>query len=161
MVLCYNDYVTYTTIAKGGTFMKFIPYLAFEGNAEEAINFYSDAIGGEASNIMLYKDLPPSAGMPPTPDDYVDKILHASFIVKGAELYLSDMFPGSKVTKGNVVEVNIDFDTEEELRNAFDKLAIGAKISMPVDNVFWGSIFGSLTDKFGVGWSLNYSLPQE
>lgn len=141
--------------------MRFIPYLAFEGNAQEAIDFYTDALGGEVSNVMRYKDLPPTEGMPPTPDDYLDKILHASFIVKGAELYVSDMFAGSKVTKGNVVEINIDYDTEEELRSAFNKLAIGATITMPVDKVFWGSIFASLTDKFGVGWSLNYDLPQE
>lgn len=141
--------------------MRFIPYLAFEGNAEEASNFYADALGGEVSNVMRYKDLPPSSDMPPTPDDYLDKILHGSIIVQGAELYFSDLFPGSKVTKGNVVEINIDYDTEEGLRKAFDKLALGGDISMPVDKVFWGSIFGSLTDKYGVGWSLNFDLPEE
>lgn len=141
--------------------MKFIPYLTFEGNAEESSNFYADALGGEIQGIMRYKDSPPMQGMPPTPDDYMDKILHGSLNVNGEILYFSDAFPGSEVTSGNTVEIHIDYDSEDQLRKAFDKLKIGGEVIMPVDKMFWGSVFGSLKDKFGIGWSLNYDLPQE
>lgn len=141
--------------------MKFVPYLSFEGNAEEAINFYLDALGGQVTGIMRYKEAPPSEGMPPTPDDYMEKILHGELNVKGEPLYFSDNFPGMKVTKGNIVEINISCDSEEELRDIFDKLVVGGEVRMPVDKMFWDSVFGSLIDKFGIGWSLNYALPQE
>jgi len=141
--------------------MKFIPYLTFEGNAEESINFYADALGGKIEGIMLYKDAPPGEGMPPTPDDYMDKILHGSLNINGEVLYFSDAFPGSEVISGNTVEINIACDSEEQLREIYNKLVIDGQVLMPVDKMFWGAIFGSIKDKFGIGWNLNYDFPQE
>lgn len=138
--------------------MKFAPYLSFEGNAEEALNFYLDAFRGEIQSIMRFSDMPVEEGAPQTPEEYMNKVLHASLLIGDAILYLSDTFPGGTVTKGNNVEINIAPANEEELRRIFDKLAVGGIVSMPVAEMFWRSLFGSLTDKYGVGWSLDLEL---
>lgn len=138
--------------------MKFVPYLSFEGNAEEALNFYLDAFRGEIQGIMRFSDMPVEEGAPQIPEEYMNKVLHASLLIGDAILYLSDTFPGGTVTKGNNVEINIAPANEEELRRIFDKLAVGGTVIMPVAEMFWGSLFGSLTDKYGVGWSLDLEL---
>ena len=138
--------------------MKFVPYLSFEGNAEEALNFYADALDGKIKGIMRYSDLPSGEDAPPIPDTYKDKILHATLGIGDEVLYLSDTFPGAPLTQGNMVDINIAPASEEELRRVFDKLVVGGKVDMPVDKMFWGSIFGSLTDKYGIGWSLDFEL---
>ena len=141
--------------------MKFIPYLTFEGNAGEAIQFYADALGGEIVNMITYKDAPDDALGFPIPDNYLDNIMHCALNVRGETLYFSDAFPGMSVTKGNGIEILIACVTEEELRNTFDKLMVDGEVTMPVEETFWGSIFGSLTDKYGIGWSLEHELPKE
>lgn len=140
--------------------MKFIPYFAFQGNAKEAIDFYIDALDGELASVMLFNEMPPSEDMP-IPEGFGDKIMHAEVTVNGEYLYFSDMFPGQNVTKGNSLEINIDCDSEEQLRSMYEKLSVGGTVTMPLDKQFWGSLFGSVTDKYGFGWSLNYTLPQE
>ena len=141
--------------------MKFIPYSTFEGNAEEAIQFYADALDGEILGMTRYKDAPADALGFPIPDDYLEKVMHCALNIQGETLYFSDAFPGMPVTKGNGIAIMIACVTEEELRNTFDKLAQDGEVAMPVDKTFWGSIFGSLVDKFGIGWNLEYELPQE
>jgi len=140
--------------------MKFVPYLNFEGNAEEALNFYVLALKADIASIMRYSEAPPSQDMPPVADDYKDKILHATLVCGQEELYLSDTFPGMSVNFGDSVSINIGFESEDALREAFDKLALDGTVSMPVDSTFWGAVFGSLTDKYGINWSLNYQLPE-
>lgn len=141
--------------------MKFIPYLSFEGNAEEALNFYVDAFSGNIQTMMRYSDMPADEGTPPLPDAYKNKVLHAALSVGDAVIYLSDTFPGMTVTTGNSVDINIAPTSEEELRRVFDKLAVDGTVNMPVDYTFWGSIFGSLTDKFGIGWSLDLEVKKD
>jgi PhnB protein len=140
--------------------MKFIPYLSFEGNAEEALNFYIEAFNGELQNIMRYSDMPLEEGSPAIPVAYNNKVLHAALSIGQGLIYLSDTFPGMTISKGNNVEINIEPESEAELRRVFDKLALGGRINMPVEYTFWGSLFGSVTDKFGVGWSLDLTIDQ-
>ncbi len=63
--------------------------------------------------------------------------------------------------QGDQIEINIAYDSEDALRIAFDKLAAGGTVKMPVDTMFWNAVYGSLVDKFGIGWSLDYELPKE
>ncbi len=141
--------------------MNFIPYLVFTGNCRQAMDFYADALKGKIIYTMEYKDMPPSDDLPPTPDDYMDKILHGTMDIGGERLYFSDTFPSAPITTGNNLEININCSSEAELREIFAKLSIDGKVTMPVAEQFWGSIFASVTDKYGFGWSLNYDLPEE
>jgi PhnB protein len=138
--------------------MKFIPYFSFEGNAEEALIFYADALGGKIQGIMRYSEMPKGEDSQPIPEEYQNKVLHATLEIGDEVIYLSDTFPGMSVTNGNRVEINIAPTSEEELRRVFAKLVVGGTVSMPIDRMFWGSLFGSLTDKYGIGWSLDFQL---
>ena len=138
--------------------MKIISYLTFNGNCEEALSFYSGVFGGKP-DIMRFKDMPASEDFPVS-DAWKEKVMHAELVIGDQVLYLSDIFEGGTVTFGDALVVHIDADSEEELRRLFTGLSDGGTVTMPVDTMFWGAVYGSLTDKFGVNWGFNYSLPR-
>lgn len=137
--------------------MKVIPYLMFDGNAEEALNFYKEIFDAKEPEVMRYSD---GQGFE-IPDNYADKIMHGELYFGDNILYLSDNFPDKKTVYGNGISFNIDPETEEDLNRLFAALSVGGEVVQPLKKEFWGSIFGSLNDKFGIHWSFNYTLPQE
>ena len=138
--------------------MKFIPYLSFEGNAEEALEFYAEIFNGTISRVMRWNEMPIDETTQPIPENYKNKILHSELTIGSNVIYLSDTFPGMKVAYGDSISININPQSEEELRLIFDKLSSGGEVEMPVGEMFWGSVFGSLTDKYGINWSLDYEI---
>ncbi len=126
------------------------PYFSFEGNCEEAIHFYKQALGVEVVDINRYTDMPDS------PAEYKDKILHAHLEGAGISFMCSDSIPGYyEVKKGNDVTLMLGFDDEAEQTKIFNALAEGGQITMPLEDTFWDARFGSLIDKFGFSWSFN------
>lgn len=132
--------------------MKIVPYLYFDGTAEEAINFYKEALGAESTPIMRYKD----NAYPGMAEGIGERVLHSELKIGDQLLYFSDVPDTSEVQFGNNLQININFDTEEELRKVFAILSEGADITTELEETFWNAIYGTLTDKFGVFWSLNY-----
>ena len=131
----------------------FNPYLTFDGNCEEAFKFYQGCFGGKITIIQRFGDSPM-----PVPDAYKDKIMHMELLGNPVHLMGSDGSPQHTVVKGNTVTFNLAFVDAEEQEIVFNKLAAGGKVSMPLEDTFWGSRFGMLTDKFGVHWMLNCEL---
>ena len=139
--------------------MTTVPYLVFNGNCQEAIEFYRSALGGEIS-IMRFGEMPPSEEMPIS-DSWKQKIMHAELKLGDKQtLYLSDMFEGGKVKVGDNVTVHIDVDAKEDVSRCFNALSEGATVTMPVAEQFWGAVYGSLIDKFGIGWGFHYQKPE-
>lgn len=137
---------------------KINPYLNFNGNTEEAFNFYKLVFGGEFSSVNRYNEMPGSEKMP---GEDAKKILHISLpISDGFILMASDaMEPMSpKIIMGNNMYINITPDSQEEADRLFNGLSAGGKIEMAMEKTFWGAYFGSFVDKFGVGWMINYEL---
>lgn len=134
--------------------MKFIPYLNFYGKGQEVLEFYKKALDGEIMDIMRYKD---EATMN-APAEVGEWILHSGIIVNGQVIYVSDILNKDSQIVGNNISIMIDCDSEQQIRTYFDKLSDGAKINMPLDRTFWGAIYGSLTDKFGINWDLNFQI---
>lgn len=133
-------------------------YLTFNGNTEEAFNFYKSVFGGEFDYIGKFKDMPPSEDCPPpTPED-AERIMHVSLrISKETVLMGSDSTSLSgDVTFGNNFSVSINTDSREEADKLFNGLSAGGKVIMPMENAFWGAYFGMFTDKFGVNWMVNF-----
>jgi PhnB protein len=64
------------------------------------------------------------------------------------------------VKVGDNLQINLNCDTEEELRRLFSGLSVRGNVTMPIEDTFWGAVYGSLTDQFGISWSLNYKKPQ-
>jgi len=129
------------------------PYLTFYGNAEEAMNFYIAVFGAEMVALSRYEGSPMDI-----PEEYGNKILHAEIRVAEQSILLCDAMPGSEVTNGSRISLNIDYPQIMEMESLFKRLGEGGTIQMPLQDTFWGARFGMLTDKFGISWMLNCDL---
>ncbi len=131
------------------------PYLNFNGNTEEAFNFYKSVFGGEFLGIQRYKDTPESNKIPA---EVQGKIMHIALPIKGSLLMGTDALEimGQTLTMGNNIHLSIDTDSQEEADQIFSGLSTGGQIKMPMNKTFWGSYFGMVKDKFGVQWMISY-----
>ena len=126
------------------------PYLFFSGRCEEALNFYQKAIEAQIDMIMRFNESPE-----PTPPGmlqagFENKVMHASFRVGGACLMASDGCDDN--TKFDGFRLALTLANEAEAHQAFNALAEGGSIQMPLSKTFWSPCYGMLTDKFNVGW---------
>ena len=128
------------------------PYLAFDGNCAEALDFYAKCLGTQIEEIHRFAGSPMEKDLPP---GWGDKVMHASLNWNGFRLMGSDSTPCQphEGYKGFTLSLNVD-DTAEAER-LFTALAAGGKITMPLGQTFWATRFGMLTDRFGVGWMVN------
>lgn len=133
--------------------MKLVPYLHFRGNAEEAMNFYANALGGNIAYIQRYGDSPM-----PSDEDYKQKIMHGRFVFGDNLIMISDVFKGQEVSTNGNIQLSVDVAENEQLEEVFNKMAEGGKVTMPLQDTFWGARFGMLKDKFGVSWMFNQEL---
>lgn len=130
------------------------PYLNFNGNTEEAFNFYKSVFGGEFATIMRFGETPGCESMPETEKN---GIMHVA-LPMGSSILMGTDVPKSmeQVKFGTNSSITIDAESREEAKRLFDGLAMGGKIGMPMDDMFWGAYYGMLTDKFGVQWMINF-----
>lgn len=137
------------------------PYLTFDGQCEEAFNFYKSVFGGEFTYLSKFGEMPPVEGMPSLSDEVKNRILHISLRVSPSTILMgSDFIPGMQdQVVGNNISISIDTKSESEAEGIFNGLARRAKVTMPLENTFWGAYFGMLTDDFGVNWMVNYDDP--
>ena len=131
-------------------------YLMFNGNCEEAINFYRDNLGGNLISLQRFGETPESSS-----ESYKDKIMHAVMDIQGFKIMFSDAQEQRNVTFGDNFSIALDFKSDGDLNRAFDALATGGQVTMAVSDTFWGARFGMCTDKFGVNWMVNYDKPQK
>ncbi len=132
------------------------PYLNFDGNAEEAFNFYQSVFGGEVTKMKM-SDAPDSDQFPA---DEQNRMMHISLpIGKDTVLMASDTLPsmGHRLNVGNNVYISLHPESKEEADRLFSALSEGGDIEMRIEDQFWGDYFGSFTDKFGVKWMVNFN----
>ncbi len=129
----------------------FNPYLTFEGNCREAMEFYKKVLGGEIVSMQTFEEAKQSI-----PADYKDKIIHSELKAEGVHLMASDGMPGWKAKPGNNVTLSIDLTDGMEQEKIFKALSEGGMVSMPLGDTFWGGRFGMLTDRYGIQWMVNY-----
>ncbi len=129
--------------------------LLFNGQTEEAFNFYKSVFGGEFTHLQRMKDIPNAPGLSA---EEAEKILHMGIRVAGTQLSGMDM-PSSRGTAniGNNFMLVIDTNSEEETIKLFDALSVGGQVMMPPGNQFWAAFFAMFTDKFGIQWQLSYT----
>ena len=130
--------------------MKLIPYLYFNGNAEAAMNFYQEVLGGEIGHISRYSEAP----MPMDEADK-DKVMHSNFQFEGNMIMVSDTPTGKEVNENGNIQLSIDLDSVDRINELFPKMAKGGIITMELQDTFWGARFGMMKDKFGIGWMFN------
>ena len=131
-------------------------YLTFNGNCREAMTFYKDCLGGELF-VQTVGESPLSGKMPPQMKECV---LHATLTRGALVLMGSDMVDENGLLKGNSVSLMLNCSSEEEIKTCFEKLSSGGKKDHPLEDSFWGALFGDLTDKFGNHWLLHFDKNQ-
>ncbi|BBD46347.1 MAG: VOC family protein [Petrimonas sp.] len=133
---------------------KLNPYLNFDGTCEEAFRFYKVVFGGEfLGDVHKMKDIP---GME-IPEEAKNRIMHVALPVGNDLLMGSDVFPGQPFVQGNNNYISLFPESREEADRLFGALSEGGEVEMPMADQFWGDYFGSLKDKFGVYWMINYN----
>jgi PhnB protein len=134
------------------------PYLNFNGNTEEAFNFYKSIFGGEFRMVMRMKDV---QGMP-VPKGQEEKIMHIALpLDNGTMLMASDNCNDETFKAGNNFYISIYADSVEEGEKLYNALAAGGKANHSFKKEFWGDWHGNLTDKFGINWMLNFTENQQ
>lgn len=137
-------------------------YLTFNGNCEEAFNFYKSVFGGDFAHIGKFKDMPEDPHHKISEADK-EKVMHVSFpIGKSSVLMGSDT--GGEWTpnfkQGNNFSVSINADSKVDADRLFNALSAGGQVIMPMGDTFWESYFGMFTDKFGINWMVSYDAPR-
>lgn len=122
---------------------KLTPYIISE-DARAQAEFYRHALGGEILSVVLH-DQPQEA--------FKDKVMHLSMVVGGTNLFMTDSVFGA-VSRGNGMNLSLEFATEAEAYEAFNNLAEGGNVTHPLAPAFWGTLYGEVDDKFGVTWMI-------
>jgi PhnB protein len=128
------------------------PYLMFDGNAKEALEYYREVFGGEISNLQTYGEADY-----PTPPEAHNRVIHAQFRKDDLFLMVSDAFPGSPVVVGSNISLTLEFESDEEIQKLYDTLSQKGTVHMELQDTFWGAKYAKVQDAYGVIWDLNYS----
>ncbi|HLP18652.1 MAG TPA: VOC family protein [Chitinophagales bacterium] len=137
-------------------------YLTFNGNCEEAFNYYKSVFGGEFAYIGRFKDMPPSEK--PMPAEDADKLMHVSLPLGGGTVLMgSDTGSewGAHFKQGNNFSISVNASSKEEADKLFNGLAVGGQVTMPLAKTFWSEYFGMLTDKFGINWMVGFDKQEK
>jgi PhnB protein len=127
------------------------PYLVFNGNCEQAFKFYEKVLGGKITAMLTFGEAPASEQQELGSRD---KIMHARMEFGGNTLMASDSPPSYfEPMKGMSVALHVD--TPEEAERVYKAFAEGADVKMPLEETFWATRFGMLTDRFGTPWMIN------
>jgi PhnB protein len=134
-------------------------YLTFNGNCEEAFNHYKSVFGGEFPYVGRFKDMPPDPSRP-LPPEIAEKIMHISLPLGGGTVIMGSDTGGewaANYTPGNNFSLSINAESKEEADNLFAGLSEGGRITMPMNQTFWGDYFGMCADKFGINWMVSFN----
>ena len=131
--------------------MQLEPYLTFNGQCEEALNFYKTVFGGEIVALNRFAGSPmESRAADP------NKILHSSFVAGGVRFMASDGLGDSK--QGDNITMTLGTNDTAEAERVFAALADGGNVTMPLAETYWSQRFGMLEDKYGIPWMVNCGM---
>ena len=136
--------------------MTLIPYVHFEGQAQEALEFYKSVLDGEIIMVSRYGDSPM-----PVDEDWKDKIMHGRLKFGNSIFYVSDGPKGYRSSKDGNIQLSVDVPDADKIEEVFNKMAEGGQVTMPLAQQFWGAKFGMLKDKYGIGWMFNGEVKEE
>lgn len=133
-----------------------IAYLSFKGNCKEAMQFYESALGGKIEVMMSGADSPMAAMIPP---ETARQILHARLVLPDGGLLFAGDCPQNMPYEGiKGMSLTLNYDSISEAERAFNALADGGTITMPMQPSFWAKSWGMLVDRFGTPWIINGEL---
>jgi len=125
--------------------------ISFQGNCNEAIAFYKEAVGAEVKGVYHFRDAPPNSGMDESlPPDFV---MHSEIMIFGTLVTMTD--GGEAEIKGECFSLTLSLDTAEEVTSIFNKLADGGQVVNALAQQFWATLCGDVVDRFGVNWHIS------
>lgn len=132
-------------------------YLSFDGNCEQAFNYYKSIFGGNFSQIIRLRDIKSNTSNP-DPSSNLDKIVFISLFIGSSVLIGCDIHDKwvNPLIKGNNFSVSISESTISGTKKLFDKLAEKGKILIPPAYTSWNDYLGMVIDPFGVNWIIIY-----
>lgn len=132
------------------------PHVNFNGNAEEAFNFYRSVFGGEFSKIIRFKDL--ASDEFPVAENEANKIMHIALPIGKSILMANDVpeILGRTNENENRSKIVISADSKEEADHLFNGLSAGGQIEMSIADSPWGTYFGMFRDKYGIEWMVEF-----
>ena len=136
--------------------MQINSYLTFNGNCREAMTFYRDCLDGEL-DLQSIGESPMADKLPP---QMKQRILHATLTKGDMIIMASDMVGEKGLIKGNSVSLMLNCSSEDEIKTLYAQLSRGGEATHPLEDTFWGALFGDLTDKFGNQWLLHFDRNQ-
>ncbi|MEO8094641.1 MAG: VOC family protein [Pseudolysinimonas sp.] len=129
------------------------PYISFDDNAREAIEFYKSVFGGEVV-ISTFAEMP---GSDPAE---VDKVMHSQLTTPNGLVIMAADTPASMSrTVGDNIGISLSGEDEAELSGYWNKLTAGGTVTVPFEKAPWGDVFGMCVDKFGINWMVNATAP--
>jgi PhnB protein len=136
------------------------PYINFNGNAEEAFNFYKSVFGGEFEAIVRFKDI--ESPEFPVPQNEANKIMRIVLPIGGNTLIANDVpeSMGPVNENENRSKIAISAETKEEADKLFNGLSEGGAVEMPMAKSPWGTYFAMFRDKYGIEWTVEF-VPSE
>jgi PhnB protein len=132
------------------------PYLNFDGRCEEAIEFYQRAVGAEVQGLMRFKDNPGPASSEHVTPGTENKVMHAALKIGDSLVMASDGYCQGKPSFQGV-SLALQVKDAAAADKAFNALAEGGQVTLPLTQTFWSPRFGMLVDRFGVAWMINVS----
>ena len=138
---------------------KINPHVHYNGNTEEAFEFYRSVFGGAFTRLVRYKDM--SMAGYPFPEHELNKIMHISLPIGGGSVLMGSDVPeilGKVSEVENRSKITISADSKEEAEHLFNGLSAGGAIEYPMGDSPWGSYFGAFRDKYGIEWMIDYTV---
>ena len=133
------------------------PYINFNGNTEEAFNFYKSVFGGEFAKIIRFKYLASPEFSVSEKEE--NKIMHIALPIGKSNLLMANDVPeilGKTNENENRSKISISAESKEEADKLFNGLSAGGQIEMPITDSPWGSYFGMFRDKYGIEWMVYF-----
>ncbi len=132
------------------------PYINFNGNAEEAFNFYKSVFGGDFETIVRFKDL--ESPDFPIEDKDANKIMRIALPIGGSTLIANDVpeSMGPVNENENRSKISVSTGSRTEADKIFAGLILGGSIEVPLGDSPWGTYFGMFRDKFGIEWTVEF-----
>ncbi|KGO97066.1 VOC family protein [Flavobacterium enshiense] len=134
------------------------PHINFNGNAEEAFNFYKSVFGGEFASIVRFKDLPSDPDNKWSESE-ANKIMHIALPIGKSNMLMANdvpQFMGRVNENENRSKISISAESKEEADKLFSGLSAGGQVEIPIEDSPWGSYFGMFRDKYGIEWMVNF-----
>lgn len=139
------------------------PYVMFNGNAEEAFNFYKSVFGGEFVTVVRFKDMPASPDQKWTESE-ANKIMHIALPIGKNSLLMANDVPsgmGRVDENENRSKISISAESKEEADKIYHGLSAGGQVEMPIGDSPWGSYFAMFRDKYGIEWMVDFDTKRK